>query len=67
MVGLRLSDQATVDEMDHFQKLDGNKMGAPEGSGNHDDHLMGLSVGFRLLSEVFDYDKIFKRRFAHVN
>lgn len=66
VVGLRLSDQDTVDEMDHFQKLDGNKMGAPEGSGAHDDHLMGLSVGFRLLSEVWDYDKIFKRRFAHV-
>jgi hypothetical protein len=64
VIGLRLSDQDTVDEMDHFQKLDGNKMGAPEGSGTHDDHLMGLSVAFKLLMEVWDYDKIFKRRFA---
>jgi len=63
-VGLRLSSQWIIDEFEFFQNLGGGKMGAP--SPEHDDCIMSLSLCFRLLEEIFDYLKIFNRRFAHV-
>lgn len=61
-IGLRIGSQEILDEFDFFQHLGGGKMGAP--SPEHDDGIMSLTLCFRLLEEIFDYDKIFKRRFA---
>jgi hypothetical protein len=62
VVGLRIGSESIIQEMPDYQNLPGGKLGAPAGS--HDDAIMSLSVAFRGLDELVDYQKLFKQRFA---
>lgn len=63
-IGLRIGSQDIIDQFDDFQNLGGGKLGAPQGT--HDDGIMSLSLAFRLLMEISDYERIFKKRFGRI-
>lgn len=60
-IGLRIGSQDILDQFDDFQKLEGGKLGAPQGT--EDDGIMSLSLAFRILPELSDYEREFDRRF----
>jgi len=62
-VGIRISSQDIIDEMPDFQRLEKGGLGAPEGGAATDDAIMALSIAFRLLDELYAYQKYFDRRF----
>jgi len=61
-IGLRIGSQAILDQYDDFQHLGGGKMGAP--APLHDDRIMSLAAAWRLLPELADYQRLFKKRFS---
>ncbi|MGV3526531.1 MAG: hypothetical protein ACO1RX_20100 [Candidatus Sericytochromatia bacterium] len=61
-IGLRIGSQDILDQFDDFQNLGNGKMGAPPGT--EDDGIMSLSLAFRLLSEIADYEREFHKRFT---